>query len=242
MKNKTIESVENRWDILYRDYPEVYDEFASVTYNPDWIDVIRKRFDIDDKIVLDIGSGSGLSTFPLAKHAKKVIGIEPEDAMRKIATQYANKNKIENVEFVKRTAEKIPTKNNSADIVMGVTVASFYDTENIKKFVKESKRVLKEGGSIISIDIAPKWYGGELAPIILGKSRTTEIDACGVLNRTFNKLGFDYRDYYSIQDYKTAKKMVRSYGFIFGKKVIKYIKKHKITKVKWKFRIHYKKV
>jgi hypothetical protein len=28
MKNYP-ESIENRWDILYRDYPEVYDRFAS---------------------------------------------------------------------------------------------------------------------------------------------------------------------------------------------------------------------
>jgi hypothetical protein len=27
-------SIDNRWDVLYRDYPEIYDEFANVLYKP----------------------------------------------------------------------------------------------------------------------------------------------------------------------------------------------------------------
>jgi hypothetical protein len=66
MKMKSTErpeTIENRWDILYRDYPEVYDEFASVPYSKIEVDVIRKMFGLRDKTVADIGSGSGISTF-----------------------------------------------------------------------------------------------------------------------------------------------------------------------------------
>jgi hypothetical protein len=28
------ETIENRWDILYRDYPEIYDAFSSFPYHP----------------------------------------------------------------------------------------------------------------------------------------------------------------------------------------------------------------
>ena len=56
------------------------------------------------------------------------------------------------------------------------------------------------------------------------------------------KLGFKHKDYYQIQNYESVAKTVRTYGFIFGKKAIDHIKKHKITKIKWKLRIHYKKV
>jgi len=34
MEKQKPESIENRWDILYRDYPEVYDEFAVVPRTP----------------------------------------------------------------------------------------------------------------------------------------------------------------------------------------------------------------
>ena len=156
--SKTMpETIENRWDILYRDYPDVYDKFASFPYNPKWIDVISKWFVLKNKKIVDIGSGSGLSTFQLSKNAKMVIGVEPEDAMRKIAIKTAKKRKISNVRFIKGTAERIPLKNNSTDIVIAVTVASFYKSQNIRKFAREAKRVVRKDGLILSIDIAPGW-------------------------------------------------------------------------------------
>ena len=238
---KKPETIENRWDILYRDYPEVYDEFASVSYKPKWIDVLNKWFAFKGKIVVDMGSGSGLSTFNLAKKAISVIGVEPEDAMRKLAIKNAKKRKIRNVKFVKGWAQKIPLENNSVDVVIAVTAAG-HKPNSIKKFVKESIRITKKRGLIITIDVAPKWYGGELAPVICGKKRVTKVDTEGVVHRVLSQHNFKYRDFYSIQNYKSLKKIIRTYGFIFGKKVIEYLKKHKKTSIKWKFRMHYKKV
>ncbi|MBW2969674.1 class I SAM-dependent methyltransferase [Candidatus Woesearchaeota archaeon] len=239
---KRVESVENRWDILYRDYPEVYDEFASVKKYPKWIHILPKMFDFKGKVIADIGSGSGLSAFDLAKYAKKVIGIEPEDAMRNLAIKNVKKKKIKSVEFKKGTATKIPLEKDSVDFVVGATLVGIHTPARIKRFVKEATRIVKKGGHIITINIAPEWYGGELAPIILGKSRKTKVDAEGVVDRTLRKLGFKYKDYYQIQNYGSVAKAVRTYGFIFGRKTIDFIRKHKRTKIKWKLRIHYKKI
>ena len=38
------ESLEGRWDILYRDYPEVYEEFGRIPKVPDFIDVMAARY------------------------------------------------------------------------------------------------------------------------------------------------------------------------------------------------------
>ncbi|MBW2995770.1 class I SAM-dependent methyltransferase [Candidatus Woesearchaeota archaeon] len=237
---KRPETIENRWDILYRDYPEVYDEFSSFKYKPAWIEVIAKTFDLKGKVIADIGSGSGKSTFGLAKHAKFVIGIEPEDAMRNLAIKKAKKNKIKNIEFKKGWAKKIPLKKDSVDIVTGVTLVGLETPENLRKFVKEASRVVKKGGYIITVNIPPGWYGGNLVPVILGKKRASETEL--IVDKNFKKLNFKHKDFYSIQDYKSVNNIVRTYGFIFGKKAIEYIKKHKITKIKWKLRIFYKKV
>jgi len=64
-------SIENRWDILYRDYPEVYDEFANVPYKPNMITKLNEFFEFSGKTIVDIGSGSGRSPIELAKHANK---------------------------------------------------------------------------------------------------------------------------------------------------------------------------
>jgi ubiquinone/menaquinone biosynthesis C-methylase UbiE len=233
------ETIENRWDILYSDYPEVYDEFASVPKKPKWIDFINRWFDLKGKIVVDIGSGSGLSTFDLSKTAKSVIGVEPEGAMMEIAVKNTKSN-IRNVKFVKGSAEKIPLKDGSYDIVIAVTAAGFYNERNIKLFVKEAKRIVTDNGLIISVDIAPKWYGGELAPIILGKKRISDSEE--IRNNVFTSLGFKHKDLYQTQEYGSMKKILSTYGFIFGKKAIQYLKKHNKTKIKWKFRAYYLKV
>jgi len=200
-------------------------------------------FGFKGKMIVDVGSGSGLSTFSLARYAKHVIGVEPENAMRNLAIKSAKKKKIKNVKFKKGTAEKIPLKDSSVDFVVAVTVASFHKASNIKRFVKEAKRVLVNNGFIISIDVAPGWYGGELAPVILGRSRRAKgSDSEIVRNKTFTGLGFRYRDIYQKQEYGSLKKILSTYGFIFGRKAIDYLKKHRKTSIKWKFRIYYKKV
>ena len=81
MKDRPL-SIENRWDVLYHDYPEVYDEFASVPYEPKMVDVLNERLNLIGKTVADVVSGSGRSSIQLAKYAEQVIGVEPEESMR----------------------------------------------------------------------------------------------------------------------------------------------------------------
>jgi len=232
------ETIENQWDILYRDYPEVYDSFTSVKYIPS-ID-LNGMFGIEGKRVVDIGSGTGKSSFYLARYAEKVIGVEPEEAMLEIARNNLKSSKFKNIFFLKGSSDSIPLPDGSADFVIGMTVASFYEAGNINRFVKEAKRVLITGGSIISVDIAPGWYGGELAPVILGRSRRREgIDFEVVRNDAFTALGFRHTDRYQTQEYGSLENIISTYGFIFGRKSINYLQNHKKTSIKWKFRIYY---
>ncbi len=240
--NGQPETIENRWDILYRDYPEVYDEFASVPYSKSWIEVAKKLFSFGNKTIVDIGSGSGKSTFEIARYARLVIGIEPEDAMRKLAVENARDRKLENVIFKKGRAENIPLDDNSVDAAIAVTGGNFSSRANITKFVSEAERITKRRGYIIAVNVAPRWYGGNLAPVLLGKGRRTELDVEGLADETLIQMGFSHQDYYSIQDYRTVDKIVQIYGFIFGRKAIDYIQEHQKTTIKWKFRIHYREV
>jgi ubiquinone/menaquinone biosynthesis C-methylase UbiE len=227
-------TIENRWDILYRDFPEIYDEFAAVPKEPSLLPVLMERFDFRDRVVADIGSGSGSSSFAFARLAKKVIGVEIEDAMRELAQRECTHRGLQNVEFIKGDARKIPLNDDSVDIVTGITLA-LYPVEKYRQFANEALRVAVNGGCIVMINITPGWYGGELSNIIADvdtiESKQNEIFV--------EEFGFRYEDFETNQEYGSLEKILRTYGFIFGKNAIDYLRQTGKTSIKWKFRIHY---
>jgi len=238
MKKKKPISIENRWDILYRDYPEVYDEFSSFPYHPTWHSVLSKKFNFKNKLIVDIGSGSGKSTFGLALYAKYVIGVEPEDAMRELAIEIQKSKKIENIEFKKGSLSKIPLQDNSVDAILGITTVGLNNDDDMNNFITEASRVLKHRGYIIMLNIAPGWYGGNLEKYI----RDEDESHGKMVDDMYIKKGFDKIDFFTIQDYQNPKNMIDTYGFIFGKLVIQHIKENNLSKIKWKLRVRYKQI
>lgn len=233
------QTIENRWDILYVEYPEVYDAFASVPKVPSMMDVMKTHFDFSDKVVLDIGSGAGDSSFQLSALAKQVIGLEIEDNMRQIAEDKARQRMIPNVSFIKGSAMDIRLPDQSVDATVAITLPLFLEDE-IRAYVREAIRVTKKGGLVINLGIAPFCYGGDLAEVILGETRITEEDTEGVVDRILrDEFGFCYFDYEAIQTYDSVEHIVSTYGFIFGQKAIDHLKMTGRTQVVWTFRVHF---
>jgi len=244
MKNEIEKpkTVENRWDILYRDYPEVYDEFVSIPRKPQVSEVINKMFNLKDRVILDIGSGTGLSTFGLAPYVEQVIGLEPEDSMLKMAVGRLNRIQIGNAEFIKGRAEDIPVKDCSVDGVIAITGGPGPWPDAIRRYIKDATRVVRDGGFMAIVGLPPKgWYGGELAPIIVDRTETPGEERIhpyhDILPREFN---FKHKDFFQVQDYGSVAKIVAVYGFIYGREAIDYLRKHNKTTIKWKFRIYYR--
>jgi len=232
-------TIENRWDILYVEYPEVYDAFVSVPKEPTMIEVMKKHFDFQEKVILDIGSGAGDSSFQFSTISKQVIGLEIEDAMRQIAEQKAKGLKISNVSFMKGTALDICLPNQSVDASIAITLPLFIEDE-IRTYIREAIRVTKTGGYVINLGIAPFCYGGDLAEIILGDSKVTTEDTEGVVDRILrDEFGFAFFDYEAIQTYDSIEHIISTYGFIFGHKAIDYIQNSQRKHIKWTYRVHY---
>ena len=233
-------TIENRWDIFYRDFPAIYDRFGRMPKEPTAVEIIHQRFPLGGRTVLDVGAGTGLSTFKLARYADYVVGIEPEASMRNIAIRAAEEQHIGNVRFLAGRAQDIPLEDSSVDIVVAITSGGLHNEESIAGFVRESERVVRKGGAVLTADLAPRWYGGELAPIILNKPREEMED--DVRDSILPQYGYDCIDYFASQDYGTVENAIQTYGFIFGRNAIDYIRKHKKTIIKWKIRIYHGRV
>ena len=216
-------TIENRWDILYRDYPEVYDRFGSFPYEPDPVDYLIERLQPSGTVV-DIGSGTGRSTFKLAQRAARVIGVEPERAMRAVAERKARERGIANVEFLAASKEAIPLPDGSVDAVVAVCGG---------EDVPEAQRITRPGGLIASLGIAPDRYGGELVSVIGEPTPELELGS-----RRLIEQGFSFEDFESVQDYGSTENILETYGFIFGSRAIAYLRRSGQTRIRWMFRLH----
>ena len=227
------ESIENRWDILYRDYPEVYEAFSNIPYHPTIYEQLPGIIDLQGKCIADAGAGTGISSLALAQFAHQVIGIELEPAMLRQAQQKTLEEKITKVFFLNGDALALPLADNSVDLVTGFTLA-LYPPEQYREFIREGLRVAK--GAVVYVGIAPGWYGGDLQDFIEDDEKIEE----QVDHIFLKEFQFAYQDIFCDQDYGSIENIVSLYGFIFGKKVIEHIKKEKKTLIRWKFRVYWR--
>ena len=229
------ESIENRWDILYREYPEVYEAFMSVPYQPSVYEQLPGIIDLHGKIIADVGAGTGSSSLALARTARQVIGIEYEPAMLRQARKKAFGEEASRIIYLSGDALAIPLADDSVDIVTGFTLALF-PAERYREFIREGLRVAK--GKVVYVGIPPGWYGGDL-DFAIDNPHKGKFDI--EMDRIFiEEYQFAYQDVFSNQEYGTIENIVSIYGFIFGKKVIEHIKRENKTAVQWKYRVYWR--
>ena len=126
--------------------------------------VLDKRLedvaDWKDKVLLDVGCGTGFWLKNYAKTAAKVIGVEPDPTLLELAeTRLEN---IENASALRGSAEHIPLGDASVDIVHA-RWAYFFGAGS-DKGLAEVKRVLRPGGVFIAIDNS--WRSGDFADLL----------------------------------------------------------------------------
>lgn len=100
---------------------------------------------IKDKVVLDIPCGVGWGTAML-KRAKKIYGVDVAPDAIDYAREYFSRK---NIEYLVGDMKNIPFPDDKFDIVVCLEGYEHVDRETGELFVKEAKRVLKQGGLII---------------------------------------------------------------------------------------------
>jgi ubiquinone/menaquinone biosynthesis C-methylase UbiE len=117
------------------------------TYPNEMINVLKKELGLTkDKVIADIGSGTGISSIPFLKNENRVFGIEPNTEMREAQEQILKQ--FSNFTSINGTAEETNLDNNSVDLIFCAQAFHWFDKEKSKK---EFSRILKENGNLVFV-------------------------------------------------------------------------------------------
>jgi SAM-dependent methyltransferase len=108
----------------------------------------KQKYRVEDKVVLDLGCGTGRNSNYLADLGNKVIGIEISKTALHLAKIRANDMGV-NVDYrLGDIGEKYDIPDNSVDVILDVTSSNSLDEKGRIIYLEEMNRVLKNGGYI----------------------------------------------------------------------------------------------
>lgn len=127
----------------FTDKADIYAKYRP-SYPEEYIDYLVSQNELNkERIVADIGSGTGILSRQLLDRGLRVFGVEPNDDMRKMAEESLRNDAHFN--SVKATAENTTLQENSVDLV---TVAQAFHWFDHQAFKVECQRILKPGASV----------------------------------------------------------------------------------------------
>jgi len=174
-------------------YLEVLQQFSDskkIFYN-------QTRFEIENKIVLELGTRNGDDLMYYKKYAKEVHSVEPDENMYSIAQKVVQDDKLIIADF-----HTLPYKDNTFDVVVSrYTIPS---SPHLVEIYKEVSRVLKPGGAFIFLANHPfrQYYEQQTFPKDYFKKQVVHpklFEGLIVLNEYMYTLSEYFSDYFFSQ-------------------------------------------
>jgi len=102
------------------------------------------------KRVLDLGCGAGRHCILLAGSGFEVVGIDISKNALKMARRWVQKERLENVVFVRATMTNVPLSDCCLDSVVSVSVMHHALKKDIMTSVSEVYRILGKNGCFVT--------------------------------------------------------------------------------------------
>ena len=102
-----------------------------------------------DQVVVDFGCGPGFFLIPIARVAKKAIGVDVSAGMLQKAAKNAKQSKI-NLELLQSDGTEISLDDDSVDLILLNHV--FHEVEDQSRVLDEFYRILKPSGRLAIVE------------------------------------------------------------------------------------------
>ncbi|MFZ1704812.1 MAG: methyltransferase domain-containing protein [Saprospiraceae bacterium] len=128
-----------------------YNQGRTVWQKPDL--VIEKMGNIQDKVIADVGAGTGYFVFRLALKAKKVLAIDIDTSALRMIEQYIPKLPIQ---YAGRVETRLSKPKNpmladeEVDIAIIINTISYIP--ELDTYLQMLKKGIKKGGNIMIVD------------------------------------------------------------------------------------------
>ena len=163
----------------------------------------KEKYIVSDKVVLDLGCGTGRNSNYFAKEGNSVIGIEISKTALLLAKERAKELGLVVDYRLGDIGEKYDIDDKSIDIILDVTSSNSLNEDGREMYLAETNRVLKNGGYFFVRALCKD--GDQNAKILLKESPGREHDTyiikdIGLAERVFSREDFmsTYGKYFKI--------------------------------------------
>ncbi|NLZ49273.1 MAG: class I SAM-dependent methyltransferase, partial [Clostridiales bacterium] len=135
-----FDSIASKWNVIRSEYFEERLKYKLLSVD-----------DIKDKVVADLGCGTGFVSLALAREASIVFSVDNSTNMLKELKQLASKEKIKNIYPIRSSLDNLPLFDESLDGIF-INMALHHIKEPWKA-INEMHRVIKEDGIVVISDV-----------------------------------------------------------------------------------------
>jgi SAM-dependent methyltransferase len=133
----------------FSDHAELYASSPTHAETGDLELALSVLGDVDGKDLLDVATGAGHAAFFFAEQLAHVFAVDKTASMLSVAQEQADARSL-SVRFIQGAAEDLPFDDGVFDIV--ITRLAVHHFQAPVEFLKESHRVLRDGGQLLVID------------------------------------------------------------------------------------------
>lgn len=144
------------WVLLYWNDPEAYEELvAGEQIHPG----ILQALDLDGRVVADLGAGAGRFTLFAARHAARVIAVDPVPPLLDRLERKARDLELSNVETRRGAFTELPLEDASVDVAVACSSLTSTAPSGGECAIEEAERVVRPGGEVWVIwPDSPQWF------------------------------------------------------------------------------------